>query len=130
MVRYAVPVLMLFSACLMAMAWIGHLHYEDDWSFWLALLVSWLIVVPEYIINTAATRWGYGEYSGAQMASMHLAFGVIAVVIVSVHWLEESLSLQHVVGLSLMFVAIFLILNPGRDKAHTDAEASSTIGSR
>ena len=126
MVRYAVPVLMLVSACLMATAWIGHLHYEDDWSFWLALLVSWVIVVPEYLLNTAATRWGYGVYSGAQMASMNLVFGVIAVVLVSVFWLEESLSLQHAVGLSLMSIAIFLILNPDRGEAVTSAEESST----
>ena len=117
---------MLLSSCLMAAAWIGHLHYEDDWSFWLALLVSWVIVLPEYLINTSATRWGYGVYSGAQMASMNLVFGVIAVVLVSVFWLEESLSLQHAVGLSLMSIAIFLILNPDRGEAVTSAEESST----
>ncbi|HEX3582066.1 MAG TPA: DMT family protein, partial [Thermoanaerobaculia bacterium] len=78
-----VPVFMFLSSCLMALAWLGHLRYRDKIGFSTALGVSWLLVLPEYVLNVGATRFGYGTYSGAQMASFHLAFGVVCVALVS-----------------------------------------------
>ena len=60
-----VPVYMFFSSCLMALAWLGHLRFRDRISFWTALAASWLLVLPEYILNVAATRYGYSVYTGA-----------------------------------------------------------------
>ena len=97
----------------MAMAWLGHLRFEDDWSFWTALAVSWLIVLPEYVLNTAATRGGYHAFSGAQMASMHLSSGVICVALVSRIVLEEPLTLRMLIGFATMFTAITLIMGEG-----------------
>jgi uncharacterized protein (DUF486 family) len=67
-----VPVCMFLSSCLMALAWLAHLRFRDNIGFWTALMASWLLVLPEYVLNVAATRFGYGTYSGAQMASFHL----------------------------------------------------------
>ncbi len=122
MKRVGVPVLMLFSALLMALAWLGHLRFEDDWPFWTALALSWALVIPEYLLNTAATRWGYGLYSGAQMASMHLAFGTLAVGLVSVAVLGEDLSVRQAAGLALMAVSMVLILNPGPGESTLPAD--------
>lgn len=122
MKRVGVPVLMLFSALLMALAWLGHLRFEDDWPFWTALALSWALVIPEYLLNTAATRWGYGLYSGAQMASMHLAFGTLAVGLVSVAVLGEDLSVRQAAGLALMAVSMVLILNPGPGESTPPAD--------
>src|SRR3989442_527924 len=61
-----VPVFMFLSSCLMALAWLGHLRYRDSIGFWTALAASWLLVLPEYVLNVAATRFGYGTYTGAQ----------------------------------------------------------------
>ena len=77
-----VPVFMLLASCLMSLAWLGHLRYRDSIGFWTALAISWLLVLPEYVLNVAATRYGYGTYSGAQMATFHLAFGVVCVALV------------------------------------------------
>jgi uncharacterized protein (DUF486 family) len=83
-----VPVFMFLSSALMALAWLGHLRFRDQIGFWTALGASWLLVLPEYVLNVAATRFGYGTYSGAQMASLHLAFGVVCVALA----LSEELS--------------------------------------
>ena len=52
-----VPVLMLFSSVLMALAWLGHLRYRDSLGFGAALALSWLLVLPEYVLNVGATRY-------------------------------------------------------------------------
>src|SRR5262249_59294561 len=104
-----VPLFMFLSSGLMALAWLGHLRFRDKISFWMALGVSWLLVLPEYILNVAATRFGYGTYSGAQMASFHLAFGVVCVALVSRFVLGERLVLSQLLGFVLLAVALCLL---------------------
>jgi uncharacterized protein len=104
-----VPLFMLFAASLMSLAWLGHLRYRDSISFWTALALSWLLVLPEYALNVAATRFGYGTYSGAQMATFHLAFGVVCVALVSRFVLGERLTPSQLVGFALLAVATVLI---------------------
>jgi uncharacterized protein (DUF486 family) len=104
-----VPVFMFLSSGLMALAWLGHLRFRDHIGFWTALGASWLLVLPEYVLNVAATRFGYGTYSGAQMASLHLAFGVVCVALVSRFVLDERISVLQTLGFVLLAVAILLI---------------------
>ena len=35
--------MLMASAAMMATAWLGHLRFEDEWTFWTALAVSWLV---------------------------------------------------------------------------------------
>lgn len=104
-----VPACMLLASCLMSLAWLGHLRYRDSLGFGAALAVSWLLVLPEYVLNVAATRYGYGTYSGAQMATFHLAFGVICVAVVSRFFLGEALTTRQLLGFALLVVATVLI---------------------
>jgi uncharacterized protein (DUF486 family) len=111
--RAVVVGMLIASSAMMAMAWLGHLRFQAEWSFFMALTVSWLIVLPEYALNTAATRAGYGRLSGAQMASIHLSSGVICVALVSHLVLNEPLTLRMLLGFATMFVAIILIMGKG-----------------
>ncbi len=104
-----VPALMFVSSGLMALAWLGHLRFRDSIGFWTALALSWLLVLPEYVLNVAATRFGYGAYNGAQMASFHLAFGVICVALVSRYVLGENIDTTHWVGFGFLAIAMVLI---------------------
>jgi uncharacterized protein len=104
-----IPLFMFLSSCLMALAWLGHLRFREKIGFLTALSVSWFLVLPEYILNVAATRFGYGTYSGAQMASLHLAFGVVCVALVSRFVLGETLASSQLLGFVLLAVATLLI---------------------
>lgn len=105
-----VPIFMLVSSILMATAWLGHLRFRNSIGFWTALAASWLLVLPEYVLNVAATRFGYGTYSGAQMASFHLAGGVVCVALVSHYVLGERLGVTQVVGFALLAISMLLIM--------------------
>jgi uncharacterized protein len=105
-----VPLLLFLSGTMMAFAWIGHLKYRTSWSFWLALGISWLIVLPEYVLNVGATRFGRDVYTGAQMAAFHLCSGVVWVCLISRFYLREPLSLTQLLGFALMAVSIVLVM--------------------
>jgi uncharacterized protein (DUF486 family) len=104
-----VPFFMFLSSALMALAWLGHLRFRDQIGFWVALGASWLLVLPEYVMNVAATRFGYDTYSGAQMAAFHLSFGVVCVGLVSRFVLNERISAIQMFGFGLLAVSIVLI---------------------
>lgn len=99
------------SGAFMATAWLGHLRFRH-YGFWLALLGSWAIVLPEYVLNVAATRYGYGTFTGFQMAAMHLASGVVCVILVSRFLLAESLGWRQLLGFSLLLAGMVLLLEP------------------
>lgn len=122
-----VPVYMFLASCLMSLAWLGHLRYRDSIGFWTALALSWLLVLPEYALNVAATRYGYGTYSGAQMATFHLAFGVVCVALVSRHVLGEALTPKQILGFALLAAGIFLVVGTpqGSHEDRTSPAAAS-----
>ncbi len=93
----------------MAVAWLAHLRIRS-YGFWPALGMSWAIVLPEYVLNVAATRCGYGTFTGAQMASFHLCSGVVCVALVSRYILGETLGGRQMVGFALLALAMVLVL--------------------
>jgi len=111
----AVPTMLFMSSLLMAVAWLGHLKFEDS-PFLVALAIAWLIVLPEYMLNVGAVRLGKGIYSGATMASFNLCSGVICVVLVARFVLGESMDARQYAGFALMLVAMLLI----GSKEHSD----------
>lgn len=91
MVVYVVPLLLFVSSFLMAFAWLGHIKFKEK-SFFTALILSWLLVLPEYLLNVFAIRWGVEFYKPSEMASMNLCTGVVCVALVSKYFLGEQLN--------------------------------------
>jgi uncharacterized protein len=104
-----VPLMLLSAGLLMSFAWIGHLKFKS-WNFLTALALSWLLVLPEYLLNVFSVRWGRDTFTGAQMAAMHLGSGVLFVTLIARLYLGESLGWSQYTGFVLMAIAIVLIL--------------------
>ncbi len=104
-----VPAMIIASGAFMAVAWLGHLRIRHL-GFWSALMMSWMFVLPEYVLNVAATRYGFGTFTGAQMASLHLASGVVCVATVSHFLLGEQLGARQLAGMALLVVGIGLLM--------------------
>ena len=104
-----VPLMLFTSSLLMAFAWLGHIKFRSK-GFLLALLISWIIVLPEYILNVSAIRYGHGVYTGGEMAAFNLGTGVLSVALVSNLFLKESMNIYQIVGFCLMTWAIVLIV--------------------
>lgn len=109
MALYVVPFLLFLSSFLMAFAWLGHIKFKEK-SFFTALILSWLLVLPEYLLNVFAIRWGVDFYEPSEMASMNLCTGVICVAIVSKYFLGEVLNPSKTLGFILMSVGMVLVV--------------------
>jgi uncharacterized protein (DUF486 family) len=109
MQRFIVPPMIFLSGAFMAVAWLGHLRIKH-YGFWIALALSWAIVLPEYFLNVTATRWGHGVFSGAQMAAFHLCSGVVCVALASRFLLHESFSTAQMTGLGFLAVGMVLVV--------------------
>ncbi|WP_372367495.1 DMT family protein [Candidatus Uabimicrobium sp. HlEnr_7] len=109
MAMYLVPVLLFLSSFLMAFAWLGHIKFKEK-SFFTALVLSWLLVLPEYLLNVFAMRWGVDFYKPSEMASINLCTGVICVAIVSKYFLGEVLNTSKTLGFFLMAVGMVLVV--------------------
>jgi uncharacterized protein (DUF486 family) len=110
--KYLVPIMLILSSAIMAMAWLGHLKYKEDLSFLSAALFAWLLVLPEYILNVSAIRWGVGFYKPSEMAAINLSSGIIFIALVSHFVLGEELTIQKYIGFGLMIIAMVLISEP------------------
>lgn len=106
---YAVPLMLFASSFLMALAWLGHIRFRRR-PYGLALLTSWLIVLPEYMLNIAAIRWGHEVYEGSEMAAMNLTSGVLCVALVAHVVLGERLLKRQILGFAMMAVAVALVV--------------------
>jgi hypothetical protein len=108
--------MLLASSGLMALAWLGHLKFKDS-PLWLAILVSWCIVLPEYLLNVTAIRYGHRVFSGAAMATFNLCTGVICVALMSAFYLQEPLMERQLVGFVLVTIGMFLVVDWSRDSS-------------
>ena len=104
-----VPIMLCLSSLLMAFAWLGHLKFLNR-GFFPALIISWIIVLPEYILNVSAIRYGHGVYTGGEMAAFNLGTGVLSVALVSRFFLKERLNYYQIFGFFLMAWAIILVV--------------------
>ena len=101
--------MLTLSSAIIAMALLGHLKYKEDLSFMMASLLAWLLVLPEYLLNVSAIRWGVGVYQPSEMAAMNLSSGIVFIALVSHFFLGEELTTQKYIGFGLMIVAMILI---------------------
>lgn len=100
--------MLCMSSAIMSLAWLGHLRFKEL-PFHIAIAFAWMVVAPEYLLNIAALRLGYGTYTGGRMAAFRLSSGVVCVALVSRFVLGEPMTPRKLVGFALMIVAMVLI---------------------
>lgn len=108
---HIVPIAMLVgSNVFMTFAWYGHLSYKST-AIWLAILASWMIALPEYILAVPANRIGSAVYSTAELKTMQEVITLTVFAGFSVFWLKESLTWNHAIGFALIAAGAFFIFH-------------------
>src|SRR5882672_5169195 len=101
-------VLLTISNVFMTFAWYGHLKYKDS-ALWKAIVVSWLIAFLEYCFQVPANRFGYGEFSAAQLKTIQEVITLSVFCVFSVLYLHEELKWNYLVGFALIAGAVFFV---------------------
>jgi len=101
-------ILLLLSNVFMTFAWYGHLKFKHQ-PLMLVIVVSWLIAFFEYCLQVPANRIGHGQFSAAELKTIQEVITLLVFSVFSVTYLKESLRWNHIVGFSLIILAVFFI---------------------
>lgn len=102
-------VLLLFgSNTFMTTAWYYHLKMK--WTLAAAILISWLIALPEYLLQVPANRIGHVDHGGPltapQLKILQEGITLSVFAVFSVLVLKEKLRWTDAVGFGLVFAGV------------------------
>jgi len=105
--------LLIGSNCFMTWAWYGHLK-KAGWALPLAIGLSWLIALPEYVLQVPANRLGHFAYGGpftaAQLKIIQEAITLVVFLGFAVLVLKEKPRWNEAVAMGLIFVAVIVAM--------------------
>jgi uncharacterized protein (DUF486 family) len=101
-------VLLICSNTFMTVAWYGHLKFRTAWLP-LAILVSWLIALPEYALQVPANRIGAGQLSATQLKIIQEVISVTVFVVFAFFYFREVPTWRTGLAFALILGAVFLV---------------------
>lgn len=114
MSRVAATVALLIASNLfMTFAWYFHLK-KSAWPLATAILLSWMIALPEYILQVPANRLGHQNFGGPltapQLKILQEAITLVVFAVFSVMILKEKPRANEYVAMGLIFVAVVVAM--------------------
>ena len=103
--------LLIASNTFMTVAWYGHLKYPDK-AFWVRILVSWLIALPEYALQVPANRWGHGQFTAAQLKIIQEVISITIFLIFNLLYLRETPRWNEWLAFALVLAAVIAMVAP------------------
>lgn len=105
--------LLIGSNCFMTWAWYGHLK-RTAWTIPVAIVVSWLIAFPEYLLQVPANRFGHfshdGPFSAPQLKIIQEAITMTVFVVFSLLVLKERPRINEYVAFALIFAGVVVAM--------------------
>jgi len=102
--------LLLCSNIFMTVAWYGHLKFPAV-SLWRVIVISWGIAFFEYCLQVPANRYGYRQFSAAELKTIQEVLSLTVFMAFSVFYLGEPLKWNYVLGFALIALAAFVIFH-------------------
>jgi uncharacterized protein (DUF486 family) len=97
--------LLVASNVFMTIAWYGHLRYKTS-SLLLAIVVSWLVALPEYSLQVPANRLGYGQFTGYQLKIIQEVITLIVFAVFAYLYLGEPLRWNYAAAFGCLIGAV------------------------
>jgi uncharacterized protein len=101
-------ILLLASNLFMTFAWYGHLAFKSK-PLWIVVLASWGIAFFEYCLAVPANRMGSAVYNTAELKTIQEVVTFIVFIGFSIFYMREQLTLQHVLGFTIMIVGAAVV---------------------
>jgi uncharacterized protein (DUF486 family) len=118
-ISLTVVLLLVASNTFMTIAWYGHLKYKHA-ALIGAILVSWLIALPEYAFQVPANRIGYGHFSATQLKIIQEVVSLSVFAVFVFFYLGEKPTWRSAVAFVLIIAAVALISGDGNGGGKQD----------
>jgi uncharacterized protein len=103
--RLKAALLLFASNAFMTVAWYGHLRYKQA-PLLLAVLVSWAIALPEYLLQVPANRIGYRVASAYQLKVLQECITLVVFMVFAAVALGEGPQPKYLVSFGLVVAAV------------------------
>lgn len=128
----ATILLLIASNIFMTWAWYGHLK-KVGWTIPIAILVSWMIALPEYILQVPANRIGHtsfgGPFSASQLKVLQEAITLTVFIVFAILILKEKPRVNEVIAFVLIFAGVAVaMIGRGGTTPETVPVVVPTIG--
>jgi uncharacterized protein len=100
--------LLICSNAFMTVAWYGHLKHKDK-ALIGVILVSWLIALPEYILQVPANRYGSETLSATQLKVIQEVISLGVFVVFAWWYLGEAPTWRTAVAFLLVVAAVAIV---------------------
>ncbi|MBK8723533.1 MAG: DMT family protein [Saprospiraceae bacterium] len=118
--RAVYTILLLIAAnVFMTFAWYGHLKFKEfKWfenkPLIIFVLISWMIALPEYMLQVPANRLGFktngGPFSLMELKVIQEVITLIVFVLFStIFFKNESFKTNHLIGLFFLVLSVYFI---------------------
>ena len=106
-----VVVLLCAATSFMVTAWFLHLRFES-WPFWMAIIISWLIALPEYCCMIPASRIGFGSgiISVAGFMAIAEVLQIVGFIVFQTLILRQHLVVNHLIGFAILLLGFITVL--------------------
>jgi uncharacterized protein (DUF486 family) len=101
--------LLVASNVFMTFAWYGHLKNRST-TLVMAIVTSWLIALPEYMLAVPANRIGHNVYTTAQLKTGQEAITLLVFTLFSVFYLGEAIRWTTLLGFGFIFVGVAIVM--------------------
>ena len=121
--------LLVASNTFMTFAWYFHVK-KLTWTLPVAILISWLIALPEYIFQVPANRIGHISHGGSftlpQLKIMPEAITLVVFTFFTVLVAKEKLKMTDYIAFTLVLAAVTVSMYGRRETSPTPAVNSQT----
>ena len=100
--------LLVMSNIFMTFAWYGHLKGKPM-ALPVAILSSWLIALPEYMLAVPANRIGHNVYSTAELKVGQEFITLLVFILFSYFYLGEPIKLSTIAGFALIVAGVGVV---------------------
>ena len=100
--------LLVASNIFMTFAWYGHLK-NKSLALPVAILSSWLIALPEYMLAVPANRIGSSMYSTAQLKVGQEVITLLVFILFSYFYLGEAIKWSTIAGFGLIVAGVAVV---------------------
>lgn len=101
--------LLVASNAFMTFAWYYHVK-QKGWTLLMAIGISWLIALPEYILQVPANRYGHVDHGGPmtlpQLKILQEGITLVVFTVFTLAIAREKLRINDLLAMGLIFAAV------------------------